>query len=156
MTCNFFQPLASPPVPSDRFFLQLWGFIPFLFVGHFKGGKRGKRVNADKKKSLLPNICMALVTNFINKKFGTSWFCHYCQNITHGVVTLGGHICIRLHLVDWVVARSAMKLGGWRACPHFREATCSDVQYPPLGVKSQYLLILAPPLGMDIEYLKYD
>ena len=44
--------------------------------------------------SLLPNICLAIVTNLINKWFGTSWFCHYCQNVTHGVVTVGGHICI--------------------------------------------------------------
>ena len=49
---------------------------------------------------------------------------------------------IRLHLVDCVVARSATKLGGLGACPHSREATSINVQYPPLGVKSQYLLIL--------------
>ena len=53
---------------------------------------------------------------------------------------------IRLHLVDCVVARSATKLGGLGACPHSREATCLDVQYPPLGVDIQY-----PPLGV-----KYD
>ena len=46
--------------------------------------------------SLLPNTCMAIVTNFINKRFGTSQFCHYCQNVTHGVVTIGGHICTSL------------------------------------------------------------
>ena len=41
---------------------------------------------------------------------------------------------MRLHLVDCVVARSATKLGGLGACPHSREATYLDVQYPPLGV----------------------
>ena len=46
--------------------------------------------------SLLPNMCMAIVTNFTNKRFGTSWFCHYCQNVTHGVVTIGGHICTHI------------------------------------------------------------
>jgi len=44
------------------------------------------------------------------------------------------------------VARSATKLGGLGACPHSREATCLDVQYPPLGVDIQYT-----PLGV-----KYD
>ena len=63
---------------------------------------------------------------------------------------------IRLHLVDCVVARSATKLGGLGACPHSREATSINVQYPPLGVKNQYLLILASTPRGGIEYLKYD
>ena len=63
---------------------------------------------------------------------------------------------LRFRLVDCVVARSATKLGGLGACPHSREATSMNVQYPPLGVKTQYLLILASPLGVDTEYLKYD
>ena len=56
--------------------------------------------------SLLPNICLAIVTNLINKWFGTSWFCHYCQNVTHGVVTLGGHICtLFLSTYIWKILR---------------------------------------------------
>ena len=75
----------------------------------------------------------------------------------HSLLFFGRHQCyIRLHLVDCVVARSATKLGGLGACPHSREATSMNVQYPPLGVKTQYLLILASPLGVDTEYLKYD
>ena len=42
------------------------------------------------KMSLYPNICIAIVTNLINKWFGTSLFCHCSQNVTIGVVTIGG------------------------------------------------------------------
>ena len=93
--------------------MQFWGFHPFLLANWRDGGEwsailkwngveifwsgliqhlgKGKR---DYKLSLLPNMCMAIVTNFTNKRFGTSWFCHYCQNVTHSVVTIDGHICI--------------------------------------------------------------
>ena len=61
----------------------------------------------------------------------------------HSLLFFGCHQCyIRLHLVDCVVARSATKLGGLGACPHSREVT-------------KYFLILAVPLGVDIEYLKF-
>ena len=67
-----------------------WNGVEIFWSGLIQRLGKGKW---DYKLSLLPNMCMAIVTNFTNKRFGTSWFCHYCQNVTHGVVTIGGHIC---------------------------------------------------------------
>ena len=84
----------QPPLPNGSPFWQFIGpkspVSPFPRVRLISCGRQ--------KMSLLPNIGMAIVTDFINKWFGTWWFCHYCQNVTHGVVTVGGHICTAIIL----------------------------------------------------------
>ena len=62
----------------------------------------------------MPNICMAIVTNCINKWFGTPWFCHYCRDVTQGVVTVGVNICIGVSYVKTMYedARAWQRWGG--------------------------------------------
>ena len=69
--------------------------------------------------------------------FGTCQKCHYCQNVTVGVVTIGGHICTetKYHAVTWVVK---MHEGG-AATKNF----CLDNHHTGLE----------PSVGMQYEYV---